>query len=71
MEDKIEFEIADTNIKCECGYEDVESSWKDPLNVFKKWEGKKCPKCGKTMLSKEDVDKLKAVLSTIEFANMQ
>lgn len=72
MEEKIVFEIKDTCIRCDkCGYEDLESSWKDPKKVFKKWTGNKCPKCGEIMLTKDAEERISACLSTIEFANIE
>lgn len=71
-EEKIEWEIEDVPLTCNyCGYEDPEYRWGNPGRVLDECVNKLCPKCKKPLLTQEDVDKIKAQLSCIEFANIQ
>lgn len=67
-----EFTIAHTFIKCDyCDYEDKDSDWADTAKTLEKWEGRICPKCGQPMLTKEQAQTIRAVMSTIEFIQLE
>lgn len=69
--EKIQFEVKDNGVKCDsCGYVDEDARWSDPEKVFKKWTGKKCPICGRVMITKECEKALRAQLSMIEFTQI-
>ena len=68
---KNEFTIAHTFIKCDyCGWEDKDSDWTDTKAVLEKWEGKTCPRCGELMLTEKQVQTIKALMSTLEFIQL-
>lgn len=71
MEERL-FEIQATGIKCDnpsCDFYDDSVKWDDFESMKNTWLNAKCPKCGSVLLTQEDADLMKNIVTLVDNLN--